>query len=77
MYPFGTRETGANRPRDHGIYDKPLPAKAILKMELAGLEPATSWCDPDLFVPPCPLVSTKCLHIYMFSWSREDAGGHE
>jgi hypothetical protein len=43
MYPSGTRETAAGRRGEHGICDKPLPAKKIQGMELAGLEPATSW----------------------------------
>jgi hypothetical protein len=46
-------------------------------MELAGLEPATSWVHPDRFVQPCSVMSTKCLHMLESVRPRGDARRHE
>jgi hypothetical protein len=47
------------------------------RVELSGLEPATSWMRSRSLCPVVTRVSTKCLHSPDVAWSREDAGGHE
>jgi hypothetical protein len=42
-YPPRTRSNATNEPRKRDGYHQPLEAKEILRMELGGLEPPTSW----------------------------------